>query len=71
MRSFKTVKGSHSMVGGWNLLKISAPLPLMKIYKMRPLSARSTLLDSSGGQRYSKMYRLKRYRYTTFKKKIE
>jgi hypothetical protein len=25
---------------------------------------------SSGGQRYSKMYRLKRYRYTIFKKKI-
>jgi hypothetical protein len=25
----------------------------------------------SGGQRYSKMYRLKRYRYTIFEKKIE
>jgi hypothetical protein len=25
---------------------------------------------SSGGQRYSKMYRLKRYRYTIFEKKI-
>jgi hypothetical protein len=29
------------------------------------------LLTSSGGQRYSKMYRLKRYRYTIFEKKIE
>ncbi len=28
-------------------------------------------LPTSGGQRYSKMYRLKRYRYTIFEKKIE
>ncbi len=27
-------------------------------------------LDTSVGQRYSKMYRLKRYRYTIFEKKI-
>ncbi len=26
--------------------------------------------EGSGGQRYSKMYRLKRYRYTIFEKKI-
>ncbi len=45
-------KGSHRM-GSWrNLLKISAPLPLIKIYQMRPFAARSILQDSSFNTRW-------------------
>jgi hypothetical protein len=41
------VKGSHRMGDGRNLLKISAPLPLIRTFRMSPLLARSISLDST------------------------
>ncbi len=44
-RRSKTLKGSQSIVGGQNLLKISAPFRLTNIYKMWSLLAWSISLD--------------------------
>ncbi len=42
-----TLKGSHRLGGGRNSQKISAPLPLIKIFGMRPLEAISISVDST------------------------
>ncbi len=46
-RQWQTLIGSHRMKHGQILQKISEALPLIKIYRMTPLSARSFSMDSS------------------------
>jgi hypothetical protein len=49
-------------------LRGASKIKLKKVNKKRTVTVRRVI--TSVGQRYSKMYRLKRYRYTTFEKKI-
>ncbi len=46
-RCTKTLKGSHRMGGGQNLLRISAPLSVMNSFLMKPLLAWSITLGSA------------------------
>ncbi len=46
-RRSKFSKGFHRMGGGQKLLRIFVPLPLIKIFRMRPLLAWSSSLDST------------------------
>ncbi len=57
MEQIKVVSGKFNMVTDYG----------SRVHQAR---VRAELLAGSVGQRYSKMYRLKRYRYTIFEKKI-
>ncbi len=46
-RRTKTLKGSLRMGGGRNLLRISAPLPVINSFRTRPLLAWSISMDST------------------------